>query len=92
MSFIDFVRTNPNLMPYTKDIDPTAFFCIENLRRVNSKDPRHLSFIHSPEDGQSPIRFAFDFFLKNINLRFPTDEEISKGKAFGIHFYDKWSL
>lgn len=91
LSFIDFVRTNPYLLPYTKDIDPIAFFCIDNLRRVSNKDPRHLSFIHSPKDGHSPIRFAFDFFLKNINLRFPTEEEIGKGKAFGIHFFDNWS-
>lgn len=91
MSFIDFVRTNPHLAPLTKDIDPAAFFCIDNMRRVSNKDPRHLSFMHSPSEGSSPIRFAFDFFLKNINLRFPTEEEISKGKAFGLHFFDSWS-
>ena len=91
MSFVDFLRTNPHLQMLTKDLEPASFFSIDNLRRVSSKDPRHLAFMHSPQEGSSPIRFAFDFFLQNINLRFPSEDEITKGKAFGLHFYDSWS-
>lgn len=78
-SFVDFMRGNELVALRTKDLNLKNFFNIKNIKKFSSNDPRHLVFFHESRDDMSSIRFAFDFYLHNVNLRFPTEDEIAKG-------------